>query len=155
MEELMKRISLIILILVFFMNIQLHAEVNEGALWRSAVFAGWGQQYNGQKMKGDIFILTEIVLLGTSVFTYILQDNAYNDYKRAISDFDPKWDTYKDRLLLCQISIWVTGLFYVYNLVDAGFLTDPPSSAETETSLDLKIDTARGHNYLMSYNRRF
>ncbi|MBU1076517.1 MAG: hypothetical protein KKH98_04450, partial [Spirochaetes bacterium] len=78
-----------------------------------------------------------------------------NDYKRAISDFDPKWDTYKDRLLLCQISIWVTGLFYVYNLVDAGFLTDPPSSAETETSLDLKIDTARGHNYLMSYNRRF
>ncbi|MBU1078680.1 MAG: hypothetical protein KKH98_15380, partial [Spirochaetes bacterium] len=79
----MKRISLIILILVFFMNIQLHAEVNEGALWRSAVFAGWGQQYNGQKMKGDIFILTEIVLLGTSVFTYILQDNAYNDYKRA------------------------------------------------------------------------
>ncbi len=151
----MKPISLILIIILLLSPFALNAKINTSALWRSAILAGWGQHYSGAKTKGYIFMGSEVLLLGGSIASYLVQDKAYDDYKDATSDFDNKWDTYKNRVTLCQIAIGVTSAFYLYNLIDAAFITKNVNISSKESPVRLNVCYKEGLLYDASYSKRF
>ena len=151
----MKLFILIFMIILLFFTFNIKAEINSSALWRSAIFSGWGQCYSGAKVKGYIFMGTGALLVGSSIFTYITQDNAYDHYKSASSDFNKKWDKYVDKLSLCQTVIGITCVFYIYNLIDAAFLTEDKNIVKNESSFQIKLYALNELKYDMSYSGRF
>ncbi len=151
----MKVFIFILTLLIIFLPLFGNAEINSSALWRSAVLAGWGQLYSGDSTKGYIFMGSEILLLGGSVATYLIQDKAYDDYSTAKSDFDNKWDSYESKLLLCQITIGITVAFYLYNLIDAAFFTKNKSISLNNNPIKMKMYVMNGWKYDVSYNKKF
>ncbi len=153
----MKKVKILIICFIFFIGIIKGngASLNTSALWRSAIFAGWGQKYFSYNLKGYIFMGSELLLLSGSVATYIIQEKAYDDYQKATSDFDNYWDTYENRLLLCRVMIGVTGAFYLYNLIDAAFFTKNKNIAYNNYSFNLKMYAWKGPIYDLSISRRF
>ena len=99
------------------------------AAFYSAVFPGLGQVYNKKYWKLPLVYGA----LGTTIYFYISNNNkyhAYRDaYKRRLEGFNDDNYTYLDnsRLIAAQkfyqknrdLSILLTGLFYVLNIVDA------------------------------------
>jgi hypothetical protein len=99
------------------------------AAFYSAVFPGLGQVYNKKYWKLPLVYGA----LGTTIYFYISNNNkyhAYRDaYKRRLEGFNDDNYTYLDnsRLIAAQkfyqknrdLSVLLTGLFYVLNIVDA------------------------------------
>lgn len=60
---------------------------DRGALWRSAVFPGWGQYYKGRHDAGRIYG----ALVGTgfafSLFSLVLWQNAYSQYRNYVPEY--------------------------------------------------------------------
>ncbi len=54
----------------------------KGAMIRSVVFPGWGQWYNGKKIKSALVFLTEAGIVGASFYWNDLATNATNDLDR-------------------------------------------------------------------------
>ena len=98
---------------------------------------------------------TGTLLLGSSIAFYLIQDQTYDDYKSTRSDFESKWDKYTDQLFLCQITISVTALFYVYNLIDAAFITRNKNISFKESPLQINLYAANGAKYDLAYVQKF
>lgn len=93
-------------------------------LWRSAILPGWGQIYNGEKVKGWILgTVTVGVLLGT-VYTYSVGDAARQKYEGlgpndSQSDFDSSYNTWDQMAQINNILAISFLALYTFNLVDA------------------------------------
>lgn len=53
------------------------------AAWRSLVLPGWGQRFKGQKIKGNIFLISAATLAGATAATQLLRAHAKEEYLKA------------------------------------------------------------------------
>lgn len=53
------------------------------ATYRSLILPGWGQFYNGDKIKGVVFSVVEVGLFGTAVWMHLLGAGKEDDYKKT------------------------------------------------------------------------
>ena len=90
-------------------------------MWRSAIVPGWGQFYNHEYKKGAIFLGSEVILIGATVFA----SNKSSDYMdKAHQAFDYQTKKYyidkSDNWKTCQniIGIGATAV-WIINIVDA------------------------------------
>jgi hypothetical protein len=70
----------------------------KSVLWRSLVYPGWGQYYNGKRYKGALIMGTETALLAgfaISQINYIHARDAYYS-ETQISRMDEKYDAYNN-----------------------------------------------------------
>ena len=92
-----------------------------GPVLRSAVVPGWGQVHVGEKRKGTMFLLGEILAGGAAVGLYEMSDY-YHDralnatHPEAIDDYN-RWS--KQCGTGATLSAITAGLLYVWNLADA------------------------------------
>lgn len=56
----------------------------KGAMIRSVIFPGWGQWYNGKKFKSVLVFLTEVGIVGASVYWNDRANNADYELDRSI-----------------------------------------------------------------------
>ena len=106
------------------------------ALFRSALFPGWGQYYNDQDMKGYVFTGVTLGLAAAAVFQHLQYKNTWDDYLAAKSKEDAttlydKADSQAgQRNLIIGLAIGI----HVVNIVDA-FMSGT-SSSEVNVSAD-------------------
>ncbi len=100
-----------------------------GALFRSILVPGYGQFYNGQRVKGGFFLGTEIALLSSALAFHVAGDsylNTYNQQARAQMANDPMGRVrrlheaaqaryqLRDCLLLAATGMWVVNMADAY-----------------------------------------
>jgi len=90
-------------------------------LWRSALAPGWGQAYNGQSTKAWLLGGLTWVSFGGVAGTYVMGQQAENDYHAAKTPADAldKYNAAYNLYVANQTFYIVFGLAYTYNLVDA------------------------------------
>jgi tetratricopeptide (TPR) repeat protein len=91
-------------------------------LWRSAVLPGWGQFYNDQPLKGGVLMGTNLLLLGGTVATYIIGNNAEQTYlglTGSNADYDDPYNTWSEMANLNHIFYIGFAVVYTFTLVDA------------------------------------
>lgn len=106
-----------------------------GAMIRSGILPGWGQNYMGSPVKGTGMMVTGGFLLTGLAFTTtmtFLKKAEYDSVERgsAQSDFDDPWNSY---LNYRKITLWgasLYALFYAYNLVDLIYFTEGNSLSQ-------------------------
>ncbi|MFH1825341.1 MAG: hypothetical protein ABH873_09015 [Candidatus Firestonebacteria bacterium] len=110
-------------------NIVLRAETSYDISWRSALLPGWGQIENGQDLKGYAIAGCEIMAIGSTIYFYLLHDQAVKDYQAAgaDSDFQSLVKKEGDTRSLNNICFWVSAAIWVYGVIDP-FIFDPAKS---------------------------
>ncbi len=115
-------------------NAQLTPKTITGALLRSAVFPGWGQHYQGKKVRGWVFTLATLAGSGAS-FYYRQRYNASKDeyeatrqrYRQAFDNatialyrqrMHEKYDETNDWRTKTNLAIGLTTAVWVWNLLD-------------------------------------
>ncbi len=96
-----------------------------GALFRSILVPGYGQLYNGQRLKGSLLFGAEMALL-TAALTFHLSGDTYNREARLLLGSDPGgraqqlYDSaqaryrVRDGLLLAATGMWVLNMADAY-----------------------------------------
>jgi len=103
-----------------------------GALFRSALIPGWGQWYNGKKLKTLLVLGGEAALIANAVSQHQKAKQSQSDAERAFyQDNKSKW-------------IWYTAAVYLLNILDAvvdahlyDFDTGPDLSFQQNFSVQL------------------
>jgi TM2 domain-containing membrane protein YozV len=100
-----------------------------GALFRSMLVPGYGQLYNGQRLKGGLLFGVELALLSTALAFHLAGDSvlsAYNQQARAQVSADPTgriqrlYDgaqaryRVRDELLMAATGLWVLNIADAY-----------------------------------------
>ncbi len=89
-------------------NAILNKKSPTGALLRSMVFPGWGQWYNGQKIKAAVVFTAESFLIGSAIYlNKKVTDSEVGSLER---------DFYRDRRNLTH---WLIGGFTLLSMLDA------------------------------------
>lgn len=65
------------------------------ATYRSLILPGWGQFYNGDKIKGAAFTIVEVGLFGTAVTMHLLGANKEDEYKNKYKNTECTEDAKK------------------------------------------------------------
>ena len=149
------RYILILILLFFIFSIQpVNGGINTSALWRSALLPGCGQQYKGNETKAYLFFAINQLLVTSTIITYINSESKYNEYINSTSDFNTKWDNYKTSITIFKIAGVTTGLFYLYNLIDAAFIGNSKLVKTSHNSpvIDFNISL---NKYQIKYSRKF
>lgn len=102
---------------------------NSSAMWRSAIFPGWGQFYKNRNGRGTLIVIGETLTLaagGLSLYNEIKQKNnmdkpevSYQDYIAAEKSYE-QWNTAR------HISFITAAVIYALNLADAYFTPAKP-----------------------------
>lgn len=105
---------------------RLDARTPEEIAWRSLIIPGSGQVANGQDLKGYAITTLEILAIGATVYTYILHNQAVDDYNAAGagSDFPELVKKETDLRNLNTISFWAAVGIWAYGVVDP-FIFEP------------------------------
>ena len=99
-------------------------------LWRSAVFPGWGQVYNGQSNKGIVLGGATLIFLGGTIASYLGADNAFKDYSAlgpgtGEADFNAAYDKLQSYATANHIFAVLFYSAYIYTLGDAAANAKP------------------------------
>ncbi|MFH1861494.1 MAG: DUF5683 domain-containing protein, partial [bacterium] len=109
------------------LNLQMHA------LKRSLIFPGLGQLYLGKQIKGTSLAVSEIVLLGTTVFCQLQYSSARDRYLASTNSSEAQ-DLYKDCNFYYQarnVSAIVAVGIYLYSVFDVMY--SPPVNVKKKT----------------------
>ncbi|MFZ4462821.1 MAG: DUF5683 domain-containing protein [Bacteroidales bacterium] len=129
---------------------------NYAGLWRSAIVPGWGQIHKGEKVKGYIFLGSEVVLVGTALYFH----NEYQvnikkshettniNIQKAFRDIADNKATYRNVAIIGAASV------YVWNLIDAVVNSSGTKSNFISKNLNLEIDRLT-NTPLLSYTAHF
>jgi len=104
-----------------------------GYYWRGVV-PGWGQLYADRDTRGygylGSFLIAGTLTAGAAIFHYNAKSK-YNDVPRGSpqSDFDEKYDTYRNSGYALLTMGGLTAAIYLMNWVDVIFLTKPGFSS--------------------------
>ena len=131
----MKKIAHTILILLFLAAPGLRAQQAKpdsskspkSAMLKSFLVPGWGQFYNGKKLKGVIIAGGEIALLANAI--------ALNQYAQSA-------ETELDRLYYADnrnLSLWWLGAVIIYSMVDA-YVDAHLYAFDEDVRLDIAFD---------------
>jgi hypothetical protein len=118
------------------LSIKLTPKKRYKAVLRSALLPGLGQAYSDHKTRGIIIGLMQFSAVGVSLYQHVQYNEALNDYNAALKDFQASQKTQNgqdDLIAQVQASkadldeayairkkwLMITGLIYVYNLLDA------------------------------------
>ncbi len=86
---------------------------------RSAILPGWGQCFNGQKIKGYIIGGLTGLTLCSSVLMYNEAQKTYDKYlTKGVKD-DPLYEEYSKQIDQTNILIFLTVSLWTYSVIDA------------------------------------
>ena len=121
-------------------NGQLIPKTISGAILRSAVFPGWGQQYQGKKTRGWLFTLAALTGSGASYYFYQHYKASKDEYEAAREIYRQAFDNrsieiYRQRMhekydqtnewqQKTNIAIGLTAAIWVWNILDTSLF--PP-----------------------------
>lgn len=110
-------------------------EMYEGISFRTVLFPGWEQLYQGRTTTGAIFLGAGIASLGTGIALEFVRQDARNEYLAATSpdDIEAKYQTYNR---VKKAEVWAFGIFaavYIASEVDV-FANTPPVSLSLRPS---------------------
>lgn len=73
-------------------------------------FPGMGQFYNGQKVKGRVFLFGEVFFIAGTAWTFVQAENARLDYKHAgaMENFDVLAQAFEEKKETNRIFFWST-----------------------------------------------
>ncbi len=95
-------------------------KVDKGA-WRSFLFPGWAQLYQGRTGKGLFFIASEVTLIGAGVYFNNQYKNNNQHFLEATSAKIKQ--EYRDRAnkkrTYSYVAFGTAGAMYIYNIIDA------------------------------------
>ena len=126
-------------------ELPLYVSYGIAPIWRSSLIPGWGQMYKKEKNKAAIYLGTEVVLLGTTIYTW---EKAENYIKKANQSFDYEtkkyyinksndWKTYRAVFGVGTIAVWII------NIIDAA----------TANNKRFAINSTNKINMFLSYNQ--
>lgn len=101
-----------------------------GAFFRSLFIPGLGQIYKGQKTKGYVIMGSGVIFLGATLGAM----GDYNDKKDAYEsaayndDFEKLFKDYEDAASKASAMATITGVIWMYNIIDASFFSFGPST---------------------------
>lgn len=88
------------------------------AAWKSFVLPGWGQRFKGQNTKGKLFTISAATLLGATIATHVLRQQAEQNYLDASeNEVAAKYDTFnryhllRNNFALGLGIVWGAGVF--------------------------------------------
>lgn len=105
-------------------------------IWRSGVFSGWGQYYEGDTKKGSLFMGIGAILLGNYIYSYKNYQNAGKDYESTLTipyiasdaailfnyyTLKPKKDRLDNSKNYMNNSLYLLVGFWIWNIVDVTF----------------------------------
>jgi hypothetical protein len=87
---------------------------------KSAIAPGWGQFVNKQSTKGSVFLATELVLAGASLYFYDRSMYYYNRYLDAtqVEDIESYYNAAVGPRQYSLIFLGVGALVWIYNIFD-------------------------------------
>ncbi|MBP7194514.1 MAG: hypothetical protein KBA79_01680 [Candidatus Cloacimonetes bacterium] len=87
---------------------------------KSAIAPGWGQFANKQSTKGSVFLATELVLAGASLYFYDRSMYYYNRYLDAtqVEDIESYYNAAVGPRQYSLIFLGVGALVWIYNIFD-------------------------------------
>lgn len=104
-----------------FDNIRLTTDYGARALWRSAIFPGWGQLHKGQKLKGGLILGSCTAIVGGIIASENMRSDYYRKFSETHNTEQKKF--YADRVdmlaMTRNICIGATCALYIYNLIDS------------------------------------
>lgn len=113
------------------LSIKLSPKTRAKALFRSALFPGWGQAYADQKLKGAIIATAQMTTLGVFIYHNVKYNDALDNFNAASNAFqqapnDPArlaalnnaQDRLDDRFEKRRRATLIAGTVYLYNLLD-------------------------------------
>lgn len=100
-----------------------------GAVWRSAVFPGWGQIYKGEKKKGIKLAVIEGFLIGGAYLTWQMSEQAKDKYLSAtnqenIDKYYNEANQYhfaNNYLTIGAIALWGYSIISIYTTDEDNF----------------------------------
>ena len=123
-------------------------EVSQSATYRTIVFPGWEQLYQGRTASGVIFLSAGVASLGAGVAFELLRSDARQQYLKASSpsDISRKYNSYNTYRKAEMYSFIAYAIIYVASEVDilsnsnsAGISFRSSQSTLGETALTLSI----------------
>jgi hypothetical protein len=109
------------------------------------VLPGWGQYYNGQHTKAWTVGLITLGLLGATTATYVVGDNArqqYLDLSGANADYDTPYNTWNTMSGLNNLFYVGTLIAYGYGIGDAIANAKGGSSRSAEMQIQSPLQLA-------------
>ena len=116
------------------LSIKLAAKTRAKALYRSALFPGWGQASADQKLKGAIIATAQLTSLGIFIYHSVKYNNALDDFNAASNALQRANNAQDRAALVSALNVAQTGLdsrfekrrraaliagtVYAYNLLD-------------------------------------
>lgn len=107
----------------YVMNVEVPNSPNSvSALWRSAIFPGWGQGYKGMKGKGWLIGIGETLSLtagGFSLYKTLYWKNERDKPEVSYQDSRAADECRKQWLTATCVTFGIAGVIYLANLADA------------------------------------
>lgn len=123
------------------------------ALYRSMLFPGWGQFYNGQDLKGGMFVGTGVALIGLTAFQYARFIGAEEAYQNAGSEAQAAQEYARGESLAGQtyVLLGITGAFWLLNGLDAYIYGSEDSRVKEGVDMGLNTPYSGGYGFSLAY----
>ena len=126
------------------------AELSPSATYRTIVFPGWEQLYQGRTTSGVIFLSAGVASLGTGVAFELLRSDARRQYLKASvpSDISKKYNSYNTYRKAEMYSFIAYAVVYVASEIDIlsnsnssglSFRSSQPTLGETALTLSISF----------------
>ncbi len=114
------------------------------SLIKSAIMPGWGQFDNGFSTKGSIFLGTELLLAGASLYFYDRSVYYYNKYLDAtqVEDIESYYNQAVSPRQYSMIFLGLGAIVWVYNIFDVIQSTEEHNAREWRKYLEDKSRSA-------------
>jgi tetratricopeptide (TPR) repeat protein len=127
-----------------FQSEKLEDKLKGDLMWRSAVFPGFGQFYNGDISRGYLYSIVFITSAGLAVKLVLDQHKAVEAYRTANYDFDKKYKAAQEAGVITIIPFGTMGAVWIASMIDSCMSgSDGAADAVKKviTGIQLKGDT--------------
>lgn len=123
------------------------------SLYRSLLFPGWGQFYNGQDLKGGLYLGTGVALIGLTAFQYSQFLAAKDAYSAAGSETEAAKEFARSESLAGQtyVLLGITGAFWLLNGLDAYIYGNEETRVKEGAGIALGAPVSGGYAFSLAY----
>jgi TolB-like protein len=110
------------------------AETTKSGYYLRGIVPGWGQLYSGHDTKGYVIggaFIASAAFFGWSFMNFNAKKGAYDDLGPGLaqSEYDSRYDAYKQAGTIAYAALGVLGAVYIYNWIDIFFFSKPQFTA--------------------------
>ena len=116
------------------------AVTTKSGYYLRGIVPGWGQLYTGHDTKGYVIggsFVAAAAFFGWSFMNFNAKKGAYDDLGPGLaqSEYDSKYDAYKQAGTIAYAALGVLGAVYLYNWIDIIFFSRPQATAMNRPGL--------------------